>query len=263
MIIRSLLIVLLAFAALGLHSQTLSSHVVSTAGASYSNSSGSLSITMGEAVQGHYSNSTQSLSVGFQQAYPALIKQLLLTLFLQGLYDGPDMHKAQNSTGDQYAGTVADRIDVVLRQSASPYSTVTTINNVELNANGSVQCTIPGNLGANYYVAVQHRNHLETWSAVPVSFAGGTISYNFTDAASRAFGSNQKALGVGVWGFYAGDADHDGDVDGDDMIGISSGASVFLRGYEIADINGDGVVDALDLIQADNNAAVAVSVKRP
>lgn len=259
-IVLNLYLLLLSLA---LSAQTLSIEAISTSGSYYANSSGSLGITMGEAVQAWYSNSTHSLNIGFQQVYPPQLKQLLFTLFLQGLYDGPGMHKAQNSAGDQYAGTVADLIDVVLRQSASPYSTVTTINNVEMNTNGSAQCTIPGNYGANYYIAIQNRNHLETWSAVPVSFAGDTISYNFTDAASRAFGSNQINLGGGVWGFYAGDADHDGDVDNADMVLISTKAASFRRGYEDTDLNGDGVVDALDLIVGDNNAANSIQLVNP
>jgi hypothetical protein len=44
---------------------------------------------------------------------------------------------------------------------------------------------------------------------------------------------------------------------------VKSQAQVFAKGYLAEDVNGDGTVDALDLIQTDNNAAAAVSVKRP
>jgi len=243
--------------------QSLSSSVVSTSGDYYTGTTSTLSVTMGEAVTEFYSAGAYTLGTGFQQSFPEFIKQLMLTLFLQGLYDETAMHKAQNNSGDQFAGTVADRVSVLLHQSVAPYSLVTTISNVDLNTNGSVQCDVPGNYGSNYYVAVQNRNHLETWSATPISFAGGIISYNFTDAASKAYGSNQKVLGGGAYGFFAGDANQDGAVNNNDIDFITAQASLFTRGYVPQDINGDGVVDATDLIMTDNIAATFVQLMRP
>jgi hypothetical protein len=263
MIKTFLFVVVLVITTTGMFGQSLSPSVVSTAGASYSNASGQLSITMGEAVQAYYSNASVSLSVGFQQAFPAAIKQLLLTLFLEGLYDGPSMRKAQNASGDQFAGTVADRISVVLHQSTAPYTELTTLENIDLNTNGAAQASVPGTYGGNYYLAIKNRNHLETWTASPVSFAGTTISYNFTDAASKAYGSRMKDLGEGVFGFYAGDVNSDGHINLTDINATTFAATAFTSGYIAADANGDGTVDALDLILIDNNAANAVSVAHP
>ena len=258
-----LIIILLIIAMRGLQAQSLSASVVSCSGAYYSTASGSLSITMGEAVQAYYSNTSNSLSVGFQQAYPPLLKQLLLTLYLEGLYDGPAMHKAQNASGNQFTGTVADRIHVVLRQSTAPYTALTTLANVDLNTNGTAQTDVLGSYGGSYYVAIQHRNHLETWTATPVSFAGSTITYNFSDAANKAYGNRLKDLGEGVFGLYAGDVDANGLINLADVDSAADSATAFATGYIPTDVNGDGSVDALDLILIDNNAAMALSVAHP
>jgi hypothetical protein len=263
MLIRSLFIVVLASASMGLRAQLLASSVVSTSGAYFSNTNASVSVTLGEAVQAYYSNASNSLSVGFQQAYPPLLKQLLLTIFLEGLYDGPSMRKAQNVSGDQFTGTVADRINVVLRQSTAPYTALTTLANVDLNTNGTAEANVTGSYGGNYYLVIQHRNHLETWTASPVSFAGTTISYNFTDASIKAYGNRLKDLGEGVFGIYAGDADANGLINLADVDSATASATAFATGYIPNDVNGDGTVDALDLILIDNNAANAVSVAHP
>ena len=55
--------------ALGSKAQSLQPTVIATAGDYFSNSSGSLSWTMGEAVVDYISNSSNSLSQGFQQSY--------------------------------------------------------------------------------------------------------------------------------------------------------------------------------------------------
>ena len=254
---------MLIIAMRGLQAQSLSASVVSCSGAYYSTASGSLSVTMGEAVQAYYSNASTSLSVGFQQAYPSLLKQLLLTLFLEGLYDGPSMRKAQNASGNQFTGTVADRINVVLHQSTAPYTVLTTLANVDLNANGTAQTSVPGNYGSSYYLSIQHRNHLETWTAAPVSFAGTAISYNFSEAANKAYGNRLKDLGEGVFGLYAGDVDANGLVNLADITTATASATAFATGYIPNDANGDGTVDALDLILIDNNAAMALSVAHP
>jgi hypothetical protein len=248
---------------MGLRAQLLASSVVSTSGAYFSNTNASLSVTLGEAVQAYYSNASNSLSVGFQQAYPPLLKQLLLTIFLEGLYDGPSMRKAQNVSGDQFTGTVADRINVVLRQSTAPYTALTTLANVDLNTNGTAEANVTGSYGGNYYLVIQHRNHLETWTATPISFAGSTISYNFTDASIKAYGNRLKDLGEGVFGFYAGDVNTDGYINLTDVNTTASAATTFASGYIAADANGDGTVDALDLILIDNNAAYAVNMAHP
>jgi hypothetical protein len=112
-------------------------------------------------------------------------------------------------------------------------------------------------------VVVKHRNHLETWSAAPVSFAGSTISYSFTDAANKAFGNKLKNLGEGVYGIYAGDVNASGTINLADQTAAAASAASFGTGYLANDANGDGIIDAKDMILIDNNAANAISVAHP
>ena len=195
--------------------------------------------------------------------YP--VKNLSLMVYLEGLYSTTtgQMNKAHNASGEQFEGLKADEVSLELRSSGSPYSLIHSASNLTLNMDGSIVTTLPGNLSGSYYVAIKNRNHLETWSAAPVSFAGSTISYNFTDAAARAYGSNQKEVLPNTFGLYAGDANQDGAINADDSDNAANQASLFATGYIPQDINGDGSVDALDLILIDNNAAMARSVAHP
>jgi len=242
--------------------QFVSSSVVSSSGDNYSTSSGSLSVTIGEVVIDYYPGST-SFSTGFQQSYPALFKQLLLTLFVEGLNDGSAMHQAQNASGGQFSGTVADILNIELRSSVPPFNPAIIIRDVDLNSDGTAQCTIGANFNEEYYLAIVHRNHLQTWSAVPVSFSSNIISYNFSNAVTNAYGNNLKDLGEGVYGLFAGDANQDGLINEADIDMISTAAQQFTTGYVTPDINGDGMVDAVDLILTDNNAAAGVGAAHP
>jgi hypothetical protein len=185
-------------------------------------------------------------------------KTLNLTFFIEGLFNGAGLNKAQNASGDQFTGTIADTTTIEIHSSDPPYALVYNINNVSLNTDGTCSMTIPASYNNSYYIAVKHRNTIQTWSSNAIAFTGTTISYNFTDSDSKAFGNNQKLLS-GYYCFYAGDANIDGSVDGLDMIDVDNQSTAFASGYLAEDINGDGSVDALDMILLDNNATMFVS----
>jgi hypothetical protein len=190
-------------------------------------------------------------------------RNLNLTVLLEGLYDGGGlMRKAQDAGGDHFPGTVADKVTVELHD-ASQYSTVVySAANVDLNTNGSASLMIPAVHSGSYYVTVKHRNSLETTTALPVSFSGSTITYNFSTAASQAYGNNMKGVS-GEYVIYGGDVSQDGIVDSGDMIGIDNDASGFVTGYVPNDANGDGLVDSGDMILVDNNASNFITVVTP
>jgi hypothetical protein len=72
-----------------------------------------------------------------------------------------------------------DTITVQLRNSTSPYGIAATATGV-LNTNGTITLTYPGFVNGNsYYIAVRHRNSIETWSKLPVPFSG-TTTFDFT-----------------------------------------------------------------------------------
>ncbi len=187
------------------------------------------------------------------------VKTLNLTLYLEGLFNTStsQMNKAQDENGNRYPGTVADEIDIALAQSSAPYSIVATAANVSLNCNGSCTASFSSSLSGNYYIVVTHRNSITTWSASPVSFAGSTINYNFSDLQSRAYGNN-LILNGSKYCLYGGDVNQDGLIDSGDMIPLDNLSAAFGTGYLPEDVNGDGLIDSGDMIVVDNNAAAFV-----
>ncbi len=225
----------------------------------------SYQFTMGiiAACGGRLRGETEDYLINILPAPPT--KTLNLTAFLEGLYPetgGVSMTKSRNANGEQFMGTTADLLTVELHDAASPYALAAGPYTANLNTDGSVSVTLPASFGASYYIVVKHRNSLQTWSAAPVSFASNTIAYNFSTAATAAYGNNLKQNGS-LFLIYCGDVNQDGIVNSLDQAEIETAAVGFAMGYLTTDVNGDGVVDALDLVMTDNNAARFVSLKKP
>jgi hypothetical protein len=189
-------------------------------------------------------------------------KQLNLTVFLEGLFNGSTMNKAQNGAGDQFSGSTADQIQVELHNATAPYALVGGPYTVNVSTGGSATLTVPASLGASYYIVVKHRNSVETWNSAPVSFSGASMSYNFSTSASQAYGNNLKLIS-GKYVIYSGDIDQDGLIDSGDMIPLDNDAAAFLSGYVTSDLNGDGIVDSGDMILLDNNGAMFIAKITP
>lgn len=117
--------------------------------------------------------------------------------------------------------------------------------------------------GVNYYIVVKHRNSVETWSKSGGEvFANGILNFDFTTAATQAYGSNMVLVGSD-YAFYSGDVNDDGFVDGADGLLIDNDAFNFVSGYVVTDLNCDGTVDGSDAVFADNNAFAFVGIVRP
>ncbi|MFH1121732.1 MAG: FN3 associated domain-containing protein [Bacteroidota bacterium] len=180
-------------------------------------------------------------------------KTLNASILLEGLYlSGGTMRKAQNETGDQFPGTVADQITIELHDAAN-YSNITqTISNVNLNQDGSLSTTLAAEFNGSYFITIVHRNSITTTTAAPVSFTGSTITYAF-DAPAAAYGSNLLQTGDGYYVIYGGDVNADGVVDTGDVTPFDNDQFNFLAGYVPTDVNGDGSVDTGDGTIIDNN----------
>jgi PKD repeat protein len=195
---------------------------------------------------------------------PQAQKTLDLTLFLEGLfnYGTLSMNKAQSESGAQFPGTVADQIVIKLAQASPPYSIVATSENLNLNQDGTCQANFPAALSGSYFIVVTHRNSLESWSSAPVSFTGNSISYDFSDAASKTYGNNSILIGS-KYCIYGGDVNQDGTLDTGDMTPVDNDASAYLSGYLVTDVNGDGIIDTADMTVVDNNSAAYIGTMRP
>ncbi len=184
-------------------------------------------------------------------------KTLNLTLLLEGLFNGSTMNKAQNATGNQFPGNVADQITVELRNPTAPYALAAGPYTLDLKTDGTASLSIPGSMNGNYFVIVKHRNSIETWTNSPVSFTGSVTEYNFSATATMAFGSNLKLVS-GKYVIYGGDINQDGIIDADDMVSVDNDASDFMHGYLSTDVNGDGTTSSDDLLLINANSSVFV-----
>ena len=76
--------------------------------------------------------------------------------------------------------TACDSITVELHSATSPYAMITSAKAL-LHTNGSADVRFPiGVLNNSYYIVARHRNTLETWSKVPVTFNDAVAKFDFT-----------------------------------------------------------------------------------
>ncbi len=178
---------------------------------------------------------------------------LNLTMLIEGMYDGAGgLVPALLNSGVGVSTTECDTILVEIRDQVSP-TTVLASGTAVLGTNGQASFTFPAAInGATGYIAVFHRNAVQTWSDL-VTFSA-TTNYNFTTAATQAYLGNQKEVAPGVWAFFSGDiAPQDEVVDIFDVIPMDNDVINFAFGYVPTDLTGDGVVDIFDVIILDNN----------
>jgi len=195
---------------------------------------------------------------------PLTTKTLTLNVFLEGLYNGASaMNQAYDDLGPHFGPGVADQITVELHNEFN-YATIEyTSDLVDLSTSGNITIsTVPSGLSGSYYITIRHRNSIETTSAVPVSFAGSSISYDFTTAATQAYGDNMRLMGTeyAIWG---GDVNQDGLVDSGDMNPIENESIALTSGYVVEDVNGDGLVDSGDMNIVENNSIAIISAITP
>ena len=182
-----------------------------------------------------------------------LTKTFNLTMFIQGFYD---------------SGTnvmVQDTVRVYFRNGSSPYAIVDSTK-AYMSSSGTGTFTVSNiSNGVPYYIQLKHRNSLETWSDSAKTFAGNSLTFNFTTAGSKAYGSNMPAIDASPlrFGIYSGDVNQEGNVDLSDILLVNNDAGGFVTGYVKTDVNGDNITDLSDLIITYNNSADFVSVEKP
>ena len=197
-----------------------------------------------------------------------LFTTLNLTLFLQGFYrEGSTMAANKFDLGLSSDDTEVDDITISLWSEASlsnefPDYSVSAI----LHTNGTAMTALPAEVSGNsYYIAVKHRNSIETWSKLPVVFTTDT-DYDFSSGPDQAFGDgvNDPTINVeGVYLLYGGDVNQDGGIDATDLGTTFNDANTFEFGYIATDVTGDGGPDASDLALIYNNSQLFLFYARP
>ena len=115
-----------------------------------------------------------------------------------------------------------------------------------LQTDGTAVCNFTNTPQGSYYIVVKGSNLIESWSNLPQSIGSTPLSYDFTTADTQAYGSNMLEVELGVWAFYSGDLNQDGNIDNSDYSYWEIDANAFSFGNFITDLNGDGNVDNTD-----------------
>jgi hypothetical protein len=149
------------------------------------------------------------------------------------------------------------------------------LNNVQSNfsikgilqSNGNLFVSLPAEFfGQQFYIAIKHRNSIETWSSSPILIED-TVFYDFSSNITAAFndGINPplKYSIDNVQLIYSGDINQDGAIDIFDIQVAENAATNFEFGYIASDCNGDGSADIFDLQIIENNATLFIFNARP
>jgi hypothetical protein len=157
---------------------------------------------------------------------------------------------------------VSDTVICHLRNSTAPYAEVEVSTSVIGNS-GFGTFTFNSATAGSYYLEITQRNSIETWSGQPQSVvAGGSYFYDFTTAASQAYGDNM-ILTFGRYCNYSGDVNQDGAINLTDQVETYNSSSNFITGYVVTDVNGDNLVDLTDITFIYNNARDFISKITP
>jgi len=99
----------------------------------------------------------------------------------------------------------------------------------------------------NYYVVVNHRNHLGIMSASVLALSTTETTYDFTASLSNAQGAANgvEDLGSGYYGLYSGDVDYNGQTQSSDLSPII--LILGTAGYLTEDTDMNGQVQTSDL----------------
>ncbi len=185
-----------------------------------------------------------------------------LKVYIEGYYvDSGKMTTVLLNHGLIASTTTTDSINVELHSATAPFGLVASVRTA-LNTNGTAIATYPSISGL-YYLAIRHPSAVTTWSALPVSIGALPTSYDFTNAASKAFGNNMVEVESGIWGIYNGDLNQDENTDLIDLSILEERVSTFDTCFLPADLNGDGNTDLLDSPILENNINLFIYSAKP
>ncbi len=167
---------------------------------------------------------------------------------IEGFYDGTSM--------------ISDTITVELRNSSAPYLLIDQ-SEILLSNDGQGSGRFYDAInGIPYYIVVKHRNGVETWSALPQTFVGSTLIYDFTTGSDKAYGNNLKLV-ESKWCIFSGDVNQDGFVETTDLNLVFTDNVNGVTGYVTTDLNGDMFTEIEDLNIVFTNNVLGIMRKAP
>jgi len=119
----------------------------------------------------------------------------------------------------------------------------------------------------DYYIVVEHRNHLPVMTPNTATIVGSNLEWDFTTSNSfRVRRQGQKEVEPGVWAMYAGNADQQSAPIDQNIISSADRVVWFneqnLIGYFPADFNMDGFVTSADQVLWFANQNVSSDIPR-
>jgi len=155
-------------------------------------------------------------------------------------------------TGD---ASIVDWVRVELRDATDPKILIAAKaallqkNGNIIDASGTNKVFFSDIARGDYYVAIQHYNHLGVMTATPLTFDDST-SFDFSDPNSVTFSNGAMAQRNvdGIMCLWAGDMNSDGTVNAVDKNEYwkAEKDTEFIYGTSKADLNLDGLVDETD-----------------
>ena len=176
---------------------------------------------------------------------------------IQGFYKGSGRLRSNISP------STCDTLFLKLAGTVAPYSILFSDTAV-LDTNGNANFNLPTSVNGNsYYLVVQHRNSLETWSAAPVALNSPLTTYDFRLSAGSAYGSNLCNLGDGYFAIWSGDIDRNNSITISDINLLQTKLPQFLHGYYVGDLTGDNYTESADYSLLENNVPLMLQVAKP
>jgi len=126
--------------------------------------------------------------------------------------EGIEFDVFQNGVSQLYPRDAVDWVLVSLRTKQNVESTVCTKSALVLK-DGTIHLTeffdCCNMIEEEYYIVIQHRNHLSVMTPTPMPVVDGVVSFDFRSSQSytRLFGFGQKEVKTGVFAMYAGNGD--------------------------------------------------------
>ena len=186
-------------------------------------------------------------------------------IMLECFYQGSGiMNNCLFITGITLDPTDADYITISAMQATSPFGLVDEQQGI-LKIDGSVNVVFGPSVisGNSYYIKLNHRNSIETWSADPIQLTTSTY-YSFSSSPSQAYLSNEDMTFDGIYAaLFSGDLNHDGAVDATDFLILDPLLQNGAGGYLDEDLNGDGAVDGTDFLCLDINIQKGIGAAHP
>lgn len=183
---------------------------------------------------------------------------LNLKAFIQGYYiNGSTQRSPLNSV------TLSDTIIIKLAGASAPHS-ILFADTTFIAIDGSIAASFPSAvLNSEYYIVIEHRNSIETWSSNSLLFNLNVIDYDFTNALNKSYGNNSADNGDGTFSLFSGDVNKDGQIDFNDYQLLESSTNNFPVNYNVLDLTGDNNVESSDFSIIENNFIRSIVVNKP